>query len=227
MKPILSFIGKSESGKTTLLGDVIAHLKQRGLKIAVIKHAQKFELDKQGKDSWQLSRMGADTVVVSSPEELAVMKKTEHSLTLQEIARLIDSDVDLILTEGFKKSSAMKIEVHRKEQGAGLLVPPEQLLAVVTDEPLNVKVPQFNRDDTKGLANLIEKWLQKQPKQEVEIFVNNSFVPLNIFVKDIIIKTIVGMISSLKSIGNINSLRISLRRKSWYYYFKINPSGLP
>jgi molybdopterin-guanine dinucleotide biosynthesis protein B len=101
----------------------------------------------------------------------------------------------------------MKIEVHRKEQGAELLVPPQQLLAVVTDEPLDVNVPQFNRDDTKGLADLIEKWLRKQPKDEIELFVNNSFVPLNIFVKDIITKTIVGMVSSLKGIGDINSIR--------------------
>ena len=212
MKPILSFIGKSESGKTTLLVDIITDLKQRGLKIAIIKHTQKFELDKPGKDS--LRQLGADTVVISSREELSVMKKTDHSLTPQEIASLIvDSDIDLILTEGFKKSNTMKIEVHRKEQGTGLLVPPEQLLAVVTDEPLDVNVPQFNRDDTKGLADFIEKWLRKQPKDEVELFVNNSFVPLNIFVKDIITKTIVGMISSLKGIGDIKSIRIALKKK--------------
>jgi molybdopterin-guanine dinucleotide biosynthesis protein B len=213
MKPILSFVGKSESGKTTLLVEIITDLKQRGLKIAIIKHTQKFELDKQGKDSWRLHQLGADTVVVSSREELAVMKKADHSLTPQEIAHFIDPDVDLILTEGFKKSNTMKIEVHRKEQGTGLLVPPEQLLAVVTDEPLDINLPQFNRDDTKGLANLIEKWLRKQPKDEIELFVNNSFVPLNIFVKDIITKTIVGMVSSLKGIGDINSIRIALKKK--------------
>ena len=214
MKPILSFVGKSESGKTTLLAKVVPILKKRGLKIAVIKHAQHFELDKQGKDSWLFGQMGADTVVVSSPEELAVMKKTDHNFTPQEIAHLIDSDVDLILTEGFKKSNTMKIEVHRKAQGTKLIIPPEQLLAVVTDEPLEVSVQKFNLDDTKGLADLIEKWLQKQPKEETELLVNGTDVPLTLFVKDIIGKIIFAIISSLKDIDNIRSVLIYMKKKS-------------
>ena len=75
MQPILSFVGKSNSGKTTLLAEVIEILKQHGFKIAVIKHAQQFELDTQGKDSWLFRRTGADTVVLSSPTELALLKE--------------------------------------------------------------------------------------------------------------------------------------------------------
>lgn len=213
MQPIISFVGKSESGKTTLLEGIIANLKQRGYKVAVIKHTQEFELEKEGKSSWRLGQAGADTVVVTSPEELAIMKKTDHDLAPLEIARLIGGDIDLILTEGFKKGSTMKIEVHRKEQGAGLLVPTNQLLAVVTDEPLDVAVPQFNRNEIKGLTDLIEKWLMEQPKEKIELFVNNAFVPLNLFVKDFVTKTLVGMVSSLKGISDVKSLRVSLRRR--------------
>jgi molybdopterin-guanine dinucleotide biosynthesis protein B len=212
MQPILSFVGRSDSGKTTLLGEVIAVLKQHGFKIAVIKHAQNFELDKQGKDSWLFRQSGADTVILSSPTGLALLKMSDKDPAPQEIARLIDSDIDLILTEGFKKSRTTKIEVHRKAQGIGLLVPPEQLLAVVTDEPLDVNVPQFTRDDIRGLVNLIERWLQKQPKEEIELQVNDTVVPLNIFVRNIFSKTVIAMVSSLKGIGKIHNLHIHLKK---------------
>jgi molybdopterin-guanine dinucleotide biosynthesis adapter protein len=213
MVPILSFIGNSDSGKTTLLEGVVASLKQRDYKIAVIKHTHDFELEKEGKNSWRLSKAGADTVVVTSPEELAIMKKTDHDFTPQEISRLISGDVDVILTEGFKHGSAMKIEVHRKEQGKELIVPPDQLLAVVTDEPLNIKTPQFNPDDIDGLTQFIEKWLSEQTKDEIEMVANGVLIPLNKFVKKFIIETLVGMVSSLKGTDEIKSLRISLRRK--------------
>ena len=213
MQPILSFVGRSDSGKTTLLGEVIAVLKQHGFKIAVIKHAQNFELDKPGKDSWLFNQSGADTVILSSPKGLALLKMSDKDPAPQEIARLINSDIDLILTEGFKKSRTTKIEVHRKAQGTGLLVPPEQLLAVVTDEPLDVNIPQFTRDDIRGLVNLIEKWLQKQPREEIELQVNDTFVPLNTFVRNIFRKTVIAMVSSLKGIGKINNLHIHLKNK--------------
>ena len=63
MRPIISIVGKSESGKTTLLESLIIELKQRGYKVAIIKHAgEDFELDKQSKDSWRLSQAGSEVV---------------------------------------------------------------------------------------------------------------------------------------------------------------------
>ena len=79
MRPIISIVGKSESGKTTLLEGLIIELKQRGYKVAVIKHASKdFELDKVGKDSWRLSQVGSEVVAISSPHKLAIIKQVEY-----------------------------------------------------------------------------------------------------------------------------------------------------
>jgi molybdopterin-guanine dinucleotide biosynthesis protein MobB len=213
MVPILSFIGSSESGKTTLLESIVANLKLRDYKVVIIKHAHAFELDKEGKNSWRFSKAGADTVVVTSPEELAIMKKTDHDYSPQEITRLIRGDVDIVLTEGFKLGSTTKIEVHRKEQGKDLLVPPDQLLAVVTDERLNIETPQFDHGDIGGITKFIEKWLSEQKKEDIELVVNDILVPLNPFVKNFIMRTLVGMVSSLKGTSEIESLQISLRRK--------------
>lgn len=38
MIPVISFVGRSNSGKTTYLIKLISELKKRGYKVAVIKH---------------------------------------------------------------------------------------------------------------------------------------------------------------------------------------------
>ncbi len=213
MIPILSFVGNSESGKTTLLEGVIANLKLKGYRIAVVKHTHDFELEKEGKNSWRFNKAGADIVAVTSPEELAILKKTDHDYSPQEIARLIPGNLDIVLTEGFKLSNTPKIEVHRSEQGEDLVIPPNHLLAVVTDKPLNVKIPQFDHGDVNGISEFIEKWLLEQTKEDVDLVVNGSLVPLNMFVKNFLIRTLIGMVSSLKGTGEVRSLQVSLRRK--------------
>jgi len=216
MQPIISIVGKSGVGKTTLLEGLIIDLKRRGYKVAVIKHAgDDFELDKKGKDSWRLSQAGGGVVAVSSPHKLVVMRQMEHDQSPQELSRFIGWDCDLILTEGFKQGNNPKIEVHRKEQGKELLCPPQQLLAVVTDEPLDVDVPQFSADEVQRLVDLIESRLQAEGKEDnVDLLVNDVPVSLNPFVNNFLAKTLLAMVSALKGVKRVKSLHILLRRKA-------------
>ncbi len=215
MQPIISIVGKSESGKTTLLEGLIVELKQRGYRVAVIKHSgEDFELDGVSKDSWRFSRAGSEISAISSSHKLAIIKNLERDLSAQELSNFICWDYDLILTEGFKQSHHPKIEVHRKEQGKELLSPPEQLLAVVTDEPLDVDVPQFSRGEVPKITDLIEKTLLAQQREEdIDLFINDAYIPINQSTKSLLIRTLVAMVSSLKSVSKIKSLRIFLRRK--------------
>ena len=215
MRPIISIVGKSKSGKTTLLEGLIIELKQRGYTVAVIKHASDdFELDKVGKDSWRLSQAGSEVVAISSPNKLAVIKQVEHDLSPRELPHFIGGDYDLLLTEGFKRGGIPKIEVHRKEQGKELLCSPRQLLAVVTDEPLSVDVPQFSKEEVQGLADLIENRLLTQRKEDdVELVINNVPVPLKRFVRSFLAKTLLGMVSALRGVKEVKSLHIWLRRQ--------------
>ena len=216
MRPIISIVGKSHSGKTTLLEGLITELKKRGYKIAVIKHAgENFELDKEGKDSWRFSQAGGELVAISSPHKFAVIKQVAHDLSPQELSRLIDWDYDLILTEGFRQSSTLKIEVYQAEEGEELLCSPKQLLAVVTDKPLDIDVPRFPRNEIKGLADLVENWLIKQRrKDDIDLTINGNFIPMNPFVKSFITRTLLAMVSGLKGVKKIRNLHISLRRKA-------------
>lgn len=166
MVPIVSIIGKSNVGKTTLLERLVGELKRRGYRIAVIKHlGRSVELDHPGKDSWRLAQAGADAVIASSPEKLVLIKPMEHDATLEELCHFISADFDLILTEGYIQDKAPKIEVHRKKFGGDLLSSHQQLLAVVTDEPLDISLPQYSTDDIKGLTDFIEqRFISKQDK---------------------------------------------------------------
>lgn len=158
----LSFVAKSGTGKTTLLEKVIAELKQRGYRIGVIKHdAHQFNIDHPGKDSYRLTAAGADTMLISSPEKLAVVKKHAASPPIEELLSTYFHDVDFVLTEGFKLSSLPKIEVHRKERSATLLCRGEQhdptLIAVASDEELDVDVPVLDLNNPAEVAEFVEK----------------------------------------------------------------------
>ncbi|MBI2831204.1 MAG: molybdopterin-guanine dinucleotide biosynthesis protein B [Chloroflexi bacterium] len=217
MRPIISVVGRSESGKTTLLESLVAELKKRGYKVAVVKHAgaEGFEIDKEGSDTWRLTRAGSDAVAISSPTRVAVIRQVEHDMTPEELVRVVGWDYDLVLTEGFKKSDTPKIEVHRKQQGKELLSSPEALLAVVTDERLDVAVPQFSKDDIKGLANLIEQKLKMEWQEEdTELFINEARILISPITKGILTKVVLSVVSGVKGIGEIRSLNFLVRRKS-------------
>jgi molybdopterin-guanine dinucleotide biosynthesis protein MobB len=159
-KKAVSFVAKSGTGKTTLLEKVIVHLKERGLRVGVIKHdAHRFDIDHPGKDSHRLSAAGADTMLISSPEKLAIVKKHQASPPIEELIETYFQDVDIVLTEGFKMSGMPKVEVHRKERSATLLCRGEQhdptLIAVASDEPLQLDVPVLDLNDPAQVAQFV------------------------------------------------------------------------
>ena len=157
MTKIISIVGRSQSGKTTLMEKLIPELKKRGYRIGTIKHAHHgFDIDKSGKDSWRHWHAGADAVVVASPGKIAMVKNDDcESLDcLQDYFE----DMDLVITEGYKRENKPKIEVLRAARHTELLCRKDRhLIAVVTDVDINPHVPKFGLEDIKELADLIEE----------------------------------------------------------------------
>jgi molybdopterin-guanine dinucleotide biosynthesis protein MobB len=159
---VVAFVAKSNTGKTTLLEQVIRELKNRGYKVGAIKHdAHKFDIDHPGKDSHRLTEAGADTMLITSQEKLALIKRHGASPPLEDLIATYFSDVDIVLTEGFKMSSLPKIEVHRQERSPTLLCRgahhDPMLVAVASDEALNLDVPVLDLNDIKGVTDFIER----------------------------------------------------------------------
>ena len=214
MTVALSVVGKSDVGKTTLLEKLLPELKQRGYRVATIKHdVHGFNIDLPGKDSWRHSQAGSDIAVISSAEKVALIRKTDHELSLSEIAHLIGPTVDIILTEGFKRGPWPKIEVHRKAVGEDLLCTARELVCVATDEPLSINAPQYDIDDARGIVDLIEqRYLRPQMGQgDVRLTVNGSMVPIKPFVQDIIANAIIGMVAALRDTDNAREIEILIK----------------
>jgi molybdopterin-guanine dinucleotide biosynthesis protein B len=157
MIPIVSIVGKSDAGKTTLIEKLIAELKRRGYRVATIKHdAHRFEIDRPGKDSYRHFHAGADWTIIGSPDKIASVRRLARELTLDEIAAQI-SEVDLILTEGYKREARRRIEVSRRAHTTELISRPDELLAIAADYPIELGVPVYDLNDAAGLVDLIER----------------------------------------------------------------------
>ncbi len=164
MLPVVSIVGRSGSGKTMLMEQLIAEFKGRGYRVAALKHTRRpVEIDTPGKDSWRFSQAGSDAVFVSSPGRLAFTKSTDHDLDMQEVMDILGPRFDLILAEGFKEGATPKIEVHRREFGAELLCSPGDLAAVITDGSLEIGVTQLQRGDVPAIADFIEGTFLSRP----------------------------------------------------------------
>jgi len=159
---VVAFVAKSGTGKTTLVEKVIAELKQRGYRVGAVKHdAHRFEIDHPGKDSYKFAAAGADTVLLSSPDKLALIRKHEKAPSIEELIQTYFGDEDIVLTEGFKRSSLPKIEIHRPEHNHELICRGEYhdpaLRAVASTAPLDLDVPVFDLNDTASIADFIEQ----------------------------------------------------------------------
>jgi len=214
MPPIVSVIGKSKSGKTTLIEKLVQELKSRGYRVATVKHIpQGISFDEPGKDSWRHLQAGSEVTAISSPEKMVVIKPVKQDSALDDVAHFLGEDYDIILTEGFKRGNAPKIEVHRKDAGP-LLKGIKKLIAVVTDEPLETKARQFSPKDINGLADLLEKGFIEPQRERISLYVNDTPITLTVFPRQIMTSVLLAMVSSLKGVGAIRSLDISLRTGS-------------
>jgi len=210
--PIISIVGNSESGKTTLMEKLIAELKSRGYRVATVKHApNESSFDEPGKDSWRHVRAGSEAAVISSSDKLVIIKPLEQEAGFEQLARLLGEDYDIILAEGFKVSDAPKIEVHRRQSGP-LLPKPRKLIAVATDEPLDTRTRHFSLDDAKGIADLLEKGFLKPQRERLSLYVNQAPVVLTTFPKQIIANILLALASSLKGVKKVKSLDIFYRK---------------
>ena len=167
MPAVISFVGKSNSGKTTLVEKVITELKARGYRIGTAKNVyHRVIFDQPGKDSWRHIQAGSEATIISSSDKLVLIKPLTGAARLVDIIHMFGEEYDIIIAEGFKQSQVPKIEVHRKEIGAplGNL---KNLLAVVTNEPLEVKARQFSFDDVYNIVDVIEKEVIKPYKEKL------------------------------------------------------------
>ena len=163
--PIVSIVGPSGVGKTTLLERLIPELTGRGYRVGTIKHdVHGFEIDRPGKDSWRHKHAGAQVTVISSPNQIGMVMDVDHDHHLEELKRFL-LQMDIILTEGYKRGGSPKVEVFRPEVHGELLCKGEdQLVALVSNVAVDTAgPPRFSMDDIKGLADFLIAYFRLIP----------------------------------------------------------------
>ena len=165
MPPVVSIVGWSGSGKTTFLEKLISELKMMGLKVGVIKHhTHGFEMDKPGKDSWRHKQAGATTTIISSPQKIGMVMDVDHDFTPDELIPFFPN-VDVVLTEGYKRGDKPKVEIFRAEvHDKPFCLDDGNLIALVTDDDPESDVERFSLNDSRGLAVFLTKYLRLAKK---------------------------------------------------------------
>ena len=164
--PLLGITAWSGTGKTTLLKQLIPQLRKRGIRVGMIKHTHhNMDVDKPGKDSYELRKAGADQTLVASQQRWALMTETpgQSELDLYYLASRFDTrQLDLILVDGFKGETIPKIALYRhiNERNFNDLLD-EHVIAVASDCDLSVDFPLLDINAPEAIAEFIVDWLKR------------------------------------------------------------------
>jgi molybdopterin-guanine dinucleotide biosynthesis protein B len=156
LPPLVTIVGNSGAGKTTLIEKLIPELKKHDLCVGTIKHeVHGFQMDKPGKDSWRHKQAGATTSIISSPDQIGMVIDVDHDHNPDELIPFL-SNVDIILAEGYKMGSRPKIEIFRPEvYPEPLCKNDKNLIALVSNAPIDLGVKRFSTDSTGELADFL------------------------------------------------------------------------
>ncbi|WP_156123958.1 molybdopterin-guanine dinucleotide biosynthesis protein MobB [Enterobacter sp. Bisph1] len=161
MIPLFAIAAWSGTGKTTLLKKLIPELCSRGVRPGLIKHTHHdMDIDKPGKDSYELRKAGAAQTLVASSQRWALMTETpdEEELDLFYLVSRMDvTRLDLVLVEGFKHEAVPKILLWRQGCGHELheLTLDEHVIAVASDIPVTLSVPVLDLNNVEQIAAFI------------------------------------------------------------------------
>jgi len=213
MTPILTFIGWHNSGKTTVIREVVRRLRDRGYKIAVIKSTKHrgLNLDSPGSDSYLYGKDGIESVALICPDELILFQKNTGE-NLKHLAFRLFPDADLVIGEGFKHASGIpKIEVTMTDESKETLRESvSDVRAVVSDHEVPFdKV--FKTSRIAELTDFIENSFLNDKKDDVCLFVDSREISLNNFVRNSLKGIIFGLINCLKFTQGAQKLEIRIK----------------
>ena len=161
----IHIVGRKNSGKTTLVADLVGYLSSLGMRVGTIKHTHhRHELDTPGKDSHRHREAGAGVVGILSPELDAVFSRPseQHDAPgrYDAIAPMF-TQCDLVLVEGHSQTTAPKVEVWRAANDKPPMASSDSsILAVITDDAVDVAAPVLPRSDVASVAERLLQWLR-------------------------------------------------------------------
>jgi len=156
---MVAIIGRKHSGKTTLVVRLAAELHRRGHRVMTIKHgAHTFNIDPATTDTYRHYHEGqSERVAMVAPDKFALIMRWSDELGPEEIATRHMADADIVICEGFKRSSLPKIEIHRREAHS------EPLLGTTAVDAATYRAVVTDSDSVNGLPVIrlgADGWLE-------------------------------------------------------------------
>ena len=159
---IVGVVGRSGSGKTSLLERLISTLASRGLAVGAVKHTSHgFRADRPGKDSHRLYESGAAAVALISAEQLAIFARRRgregEDVSLAAALQSLPQGLELVLVEGFSWEPIPRILVLPGSEAPlpGHSECGEVLQIVQSDPQPQGGKPSYSQDLIDALADLL------------------------------------------------------------------------
>lgn len=212
MPPVVCVVGPDGAGKTRVIEGLARQMKARGYKVATVaRSAEGPTLGALTRDADRYIAAGSQMIVVSSPDAVTSVQRTDEEVSLDELVWLVGEEYDLVLAEGFRESGYPKIEVHESAVVA-LVCRRDELLALASDAHFDVDVPRFALEDAAGLADLVEaKVLPTVLEEDAALHVDGVRLPIALFVRKMVANTVIGMVQNLKGVNRPRTLRVIVR----------------
>ena len=213
MPPVLCIVGRA--GAQAVVEALVRELTAKGLRVAVIAESKEEPaVDRVSPVTAAYAAAGAELLVLISPAAVTSSRRVEQEPSLDELVWEIRDDYDIVLADGFRESSNLKVEVHRAEEGEELLCYKNELLAVVGDKPQRLDLPAFAADDLAGLADLVRRrFLTPEPGEDAALFIDGVRLPLALFVRKMMASTVLGMVRALKGVEDPKSVVVAVRKR--------------
>ncbi len=155
---IISIVGKKNAGKTTLIKTLIPELKERGHRVGTLKYnIKEFKIDHEGKDTYKYYHSGADSIALTSQDEIAVIKKVTDPPGISEIIAKYLNDVNIVFVEGYKGEDYPSIKIVESKE-----TETDNELILIREDP---ETKRFSTEDTNKALNFIENIIHFKRKK--------------------------------------------------------------
>jgi molybdopterin-guanine dinucleotide biosynthesis protein B len=176
--PVVAIVGYSDSGKTTVASSLVRILTDKGHRIAAVKHCPHgHDADSANTDTDRLYAAGATTVVASSPDRMTKVEQVTGDSSLESVVSAMGAGIDLVVAEGFKSSAVPKVLVAN---GLWPKPVPDNIIAIVTDQPGTWDMPVYGMSELLKLADQIGRRFLDAPSKgpSVSLVVDGVRIPL-------------------------------------------------
>jgi molybdopterin-guanine dinucleotide biosynthesis protein MobB len=195
--PVVAVVGYSDSGKTRVASSLISMLTERGYRIAAVKHCPHgHDTVPANRDTDRLYAAGATAVVASSPDRLTKVERVAGDSSLEQVVSAMGIGIDLVVAEGFKSCAFPKVLVAN---GWGRQPIPEDVIAIITDQPGSSELPTYGTGELNKLADQIGRQFLSVPsgRSAVSLVVDGVRIPLKEFPADALSGIVMGFVHSL------------------------------